>query len=329
MTLCPNTPRIRAGLVVGHYQPWRTVTYCRSPEPRHFLKSGGQKTLEKRLLQSAFRCFHKIRKAGSPKWGLQPLPTQELLEFGFRASFFELFLGSFCIGLWNVFLDVLWSAVHQVFGFLEAQTSEFTHGLDDLHLVGAYFKQHNVEFSLFLSCCSACASTAGSGRGHGGCAHAKFLFDGFHQVVEFEDRHAIQRGQKCVFIECHFDFLKVSINSWGQRSRCAPRTVPQGSIVYAAAGSAAGSAACATSSAPPFFATSAASTTAVRDMGDISKPHNMANNTSLDGMLANCFTPFTSSGLPSNTPPRITSLSLVFANSATTFAAATASTEKP
>ena len=38
-------------------------------------------------------------------------------------------------------------------------------------------------------------------RGHGGSAHTKLLFDGFHQVVEFHDRHAVERGQKCVFVK--------------------------------------------------------------------------------------------------------------------------------
>ena len=34
-------------------------------------------------------------------------------------------------------------------------------------------------------------------------ADAELLFDRFHQFVEFQDRHAVERGQKCVFIECH------------------------------------------------------------------------------------------------------------------------------
>ena len=67
---------------------------------------------------------------------------------------------------------------------------------------------------------------------------------------------------------------------------------------------------------------------AVREIGDCIKPSNCASKTSFEGMLANCFTPFTSKALPPYAPPRITNLSLVFANSATTFAAATASTEK-
>ena len=64
-------------------------------------------------------------------------------------------------------------------------------------------------------------------------------------------------------------------------------------------------------------------------MGDISKPQSCASSTSLEGMLASCFTPLTSRALPPYEPPRMTSLSLVFAKSATTLAAATASTEKP
>ena len=27
--------------------------------------------------------------------------------------------------------------------------------------------------------------------------------NGLHQVIEFHDRHAVESGQKCVFIECH------------------------------------------------------------------------------------------------------------------------------
>jgi len=95
---------------------------------------------------------------------------------------------------------------------------------------------------------------------------------------------------------------------------------------YAAAASAAGAEA---SEAPPFFAASAPSTTAVRDMGDMSKPHTWASKTSFEGMLANCLTPLTSRTFPLMAPARITNLSLVFAKSDTTLAAATASTEKP
>ncbi len=67
----------------------------------------------------------------------------------------------------------------------------------------------------------------------------------------------------------------------------------------------------------------------MQEMGDMSRPHNCASSTSLEGMLASSLTPLTSRALPANAPPRITSLSLVFAKSATTLAAAIASSEKP
>ena len=67
------------------------------------------------------------------------LKHRQLLEFDFRASIFQLFLGGFCIGLWDAFFDVLWSAVHQIFGFFQAQTRQFTDCFNNLHLLGASF----------------------------------------------------------------------------------------------------------------------------------------------------------------------------------------------
>jgi len=126
----------------------------------------------------------------------------ELLEFDFGAGFFQLFLSGFSISFRHAFFNCLRCAVNHVFGFFQAQASDFTHSLDDGHFVSAGFNQHHVEFSLlFSSGCATTATTSTSRRGHGCGAHAKFLFDGFHQVVEFQDRHAVQRGQKCVFIK--------------------------------------------------------------------------------------------------------------------------------
>ena len=51
-------------------------------------------------------------------------------------------------------------------------------------------------------------SAAASSRGSHGCSgHAELLFNGLHQVIEFHHGHAVQSRQKCVFIECHLDFL--------------------------------------------------------------------------------------------------------------------------
>jgi len=95
-----------------------------------------------------------------------------------------------------------------------AKACDFTNGFNHGHFVSASFKQHHVEFSLLFSSCSS-TSTSSSRSGHSSSAHTKLLFDGFHQVVEFHDRHAVQRGQKCVFIECHFLFP----NNWLKHER--------------------------------------------------------------------------------------------------------------
>ena len=129
-----NTPRNQTDLVVGHYQPWRTVTHCTSPEPRRFLQSGSESTAKKTEGQSTLQCIAahvETPKAGSPKPVFQPLRTQGLLEFDFRASFFKLLLGGFSVSLWSGFFDCFWSTVHQVLGFFEAQAGDFAHSLDD------------------------------------------------------------------------------------------------------------------------------------------------------------------------------------------------------
>jgi hypothetical protein len=70
--------RIQAILVVGRYQPWRTVKHCASPEPRRFLQSGIRKTLENRLSGLLFGVLLEARKAGSPFKVFQPSQTQEI-----------------------------------------------------------------------------------------------------------------------------------------------------------------------------------------------------------------------------------------------------------
>ena len=114
-------------------------------------------------------------------------------------------LGGFSVSLGHAFLDSLGSAVHQVLGFLQAQAGDFAHSLNHRHLVGASFGQDHVEFGL-LSSSSGTATTSSSRSGHGGSAHAKLFFDGRNQVVQLHHGHAVERGQECVFVECHFDY---------------------------------------------------------------------------------------------------------------------------
>jgi hypothetical protein len=70
---------------------------------------------------------------------------------------------------------------------------------------------------------------------------------------------------------------------------------------------------CPCSAPAPRCADNAARTAAVREMELLSaKPHNWANNTSLEGILASCRY-IDVQGFPANAPARITNLSLVFA----------------
>ena len=99
-----------------------------------------QKVLESRQF---YQLFSTLFVSGDKRERLEALlrasslrKHKQLLEFDFRASFFELFLGSFCVGLWNTFFDILWRAVNQVFGFFEAQAGQFANSLNNLHLLG-------------------------------------------------------------------------------------------------------------------------------------------------------------------------------------------------
>ena len=129
--------------------------------------------------------------------------SMDLLDFGFGASVQQLLERCFGVGLRNCFLHRLRGAIDQVFGFLQAQARQLAHGLDDLHLVGAGFEQHDIEFGLlFGHHGSGTTSTSGRG-GHGGGGNAELFFNGLDQVIELHHGHAVHRGQESVFIECH------------------------------------------------------------------------------------------------------------------------------
>jgi hypothetical protein len=85
-----------------------------------------------------------------------------LLDFGFRASFFQLLLAGFCVCFRNRFFHGLRCAIDQVFGFFQAQTGDFANCFDDADFVRAEIGQDQVEFGLlFSSCCrTSCCRTA-------------------------------------------------------------------------------------------------------------------------------------------------------------------------
>ena len=137
-----------------------------------FSAVGSENTGKQTWLNPLFNAFRTIKTQAVLTWfsgcpsstkgwrpfrTLQPWNKTELLQFGLGASFFQLLLGSFSVGLRHTFFDRLGCAVHQVFGFFQAQTCDFAHGLDHGHFVSASFDQNEVEVGLLFS-----GSTTGS-----------------------------------------------------------------------------------------------------------------------------------------------------------------------
>ena len=85
--------------------------------------------------------------------------TEKLLQFNLGASGFQFLLGFFSVSLGKAFLNSLRSAVDEVFGFLQAESGQFTDSLNNLNLVSADFFQNDVEFGFFFSRSSSTART--------------------------------------------------------------------------------------------------------------------------------------------------------------------------
>ena len=135
----------------------------------------------------------------------------------------------------------------------------------------------SVQHDVNSVCSSATAAAApppppAARRGHRRGGHAELLFDRLDQVVELHHRHAVEGGDECVFIECHFD-IPVQLDGC-----CRP-------VVQAAAGGARRPARRLGAPAPRFSAT-AASTRAMRAIGDCIRPSSCASSTSFDGIEA-------------------------------------------
>ncbi len=54
------------GLAVGHYQPWRTVMRCTSPEPRRLLLSGLSEDTRKPRCERGLRVLSESTKGWRP-----------------------------------------------------------------------------------------------------------------------------------------------------------------------------------------------------------------------------------------------------------------------
>ena len=88
-----------------------------------------------------------------------------LLDFDHCAFGFQLGLELRGLVLRHVFLHALRSAVHEILGFLEAETRDFTDDLDDLDLLRAGFLENDLELGLLFDgrCSSGSARAAAAG----------------------------------------------------------------------------------------------------------------------------------------------------------------------
>src|SRR5690348_2357932 len=92
-----------------------------------------------------------------------------LLDFYFGARIFELLLNGGGFVFVDAFLDRFRCAIDEVLGFLEAQARHFTHGFNDVDLVGSHFGEHDGKLGFLLSRSGAgCGASASHHYGCGG-----------------------------------------------------------------------------------------------------------------------------------------------------------------
>ncbi len=108
-----------------------------------------------------------------------------LFQFNFSAGFFELSLEAFSVSLGETFLDYAGSAVNEFLSFLEAETGELLHELNDLELFIAGSLEDYVERGLLFSgCTGSCGACCNCNSSSGGF-NAIFLFEDLSEFVNF------------------------------------------------------------------------------------------------------------------------------------------------
>ena len=111
-----------------------------------------------------------------------------LLERDLGASFFKLLLERVGVGLGQLLLDDLGCAFNEVLGFLEAQTRDFAHNLDDVELLCTTVCELDVKFRLLFGSCSSTGSrSTGSHHDRGGSRNTKLIFKGLLEFSGFDE----------------------------------------------------------------------------------------------------------------------------------------------
>src|SRR5216684_9256325 len=132
--------------------------------------AGGPKRARESVTSTGLELRKRIPLARSAR--SYAAPPLELLDLDLGAGLFELLLDRSGFVLVDAFLDGLRSAIHEVFGFLEAQAGDFADRFNDVDLVAANVREHDGEFRLLCRRCraacrrpAACRHNRGRRRG--------------------------------------------------------------------------------------------------------------------------------------------------------------------
>src|SRR6185436_9059610 len=103
-------------------------------------------------------------------------------------------------------LDITRRSIDEILRFLETQTGQLAHDLDDLNLLGTGFLEHDLELGLLFGCGSwGCTGTttrrSGSDRS-GRNRDVELALESFDELGELEDRHVADRVENLVLAQC-------------------------------------------------------------------------------------------------------------------------------
>src|SRR5665213_2626712 len=162
-------------------------------------------------------CF-RIQQDYFPQWrerggGTTPPPQSDsLLDFHFRASFFELFLGVVGVRLVRAFEHRFWRAFNQGLRLGQAQAGlYFAHGLDGCDFLVRRNGNENHIKCVFRgggrSRASSGSRAGGRNRDGRGGGNAPICFKFFDELRDFYYRCIAQLLFCCWDVQCHIIFL--------------------------------------------------------------------------------------------------------------------------
>src|SRR5262249_9025503 len=129
-----------------------------------------------------------------------------LLDLDLGAGLLELLYDVLGLGLVDADLDILGSAVNQIFRILEAQAGDFTNDLDDADLVGPTALQDHGELGLLLNRGGSCTATTSSrrrGNRDRSRLDAPLVLERLRQADEVDDGEVREVGDDFILRDRH------------------------------------------------------------------------------------------------------------------------------